>query len=227
VHSRIAPLLVAAAAMAGCNSSNHFPDESRDAEQAIKRAEDAGASQHSRAMLESARDLRDHAKRAEEEAQRDSKDAHEQLRMAQKRGARADQGLKSARRRKKVEEDTKQEYLATLDRQREHAEELRSKGVTEEEIQRLTETDNAITNLHVRSCDSAIAALEKEIELYELEKLDAQLTADAAKTRLDAVEKRLEVARLLFRAAQEEARVAEGDALEEKRAREGARINSM
>jgi len=227
VLSRLASFLVVAGAVTGCSSSSHFPEESRESETAIKSAEKAGASEHSKIMLESARDLHEHAKRAEEAATRDSKEAREQLKAAQKRAERADQGLASAKRKKAQESDAKQGYLLAIDRQKEHADELRKKGVSEDEIQRLNETDTQLTNLRIRSCDAAIAALEKEIELCELEKLDAQLSADAAKARLDTADKRLEVARLLFRASEEEARVAEAESLDEKRIGTRARINQM
>ena len=220
-------LLVLVLVLAGCASSRHFPEESRDAEQAIDRAEDAGADEHSRIMLAQARDTLDSARRAEDDAIKDKHAARDQLHAARARLERAQQRLDIRARQKEEAGDERKAQLGAKDRIRDRQEELRRKGVAEGEIAKLTDTDATLATVRLRSIDATLASFDKEIELLELEKKDAQLDIDAANARLATADQRLQVARLLFQRAQEQAKVAEAESLDAQRLGLRARETEM
>jgi len=220
-------LALAAAALAGCSSSSkHFPEESRDAEHAIDHAEESGAERHARLTLESARETLANARRAEEAATRDKQAAQKQLEQARARAARADQRLELVARKKQDVEDQKKVQEIALDRMSERANELKAKGLDDAEIHRLLDTDEALARARLRCNEAELASIEKELELVSLEKKDAQLDQDAANARLATADQRLEVSRALFQRAQEQARLAELETEETKRAAAKSRITS-
>lgn len=225
--TRLAPLLVLGLAIVGCSSSRHFPEERSEAEQAIDRATEAGADKHSKLTLESARDTLAHAQQAEDEAHHDKGEARDQLHAAQARLERSTQRLELKHRALEDELDQKKVQQLALDRLGERRDELRKKGLAEDEIARLTDVETAFANLKLRSIDATLASIEKEIELLELEKKDAQLDIDAANARLATADQRLETARLLFLRAQQQAKVAEAEAVDVKRLGLKARMTEM
>ena len=225
--ARRASFLVLLAVMAGCTSSRHFPEDSSDAEHAIERAEDAGAGEHSKMALVQARDTLERARRAEDDATHDKQAAREQLHAAKRRAERAEQRLELRRRRRGEFQDEKRVQEMAIERVKERQSDLRAKGLSDEEVTRLTDMEQSFARIRLRGIDAELATVEKELELLELEKKDAHLDVDAASARLATADQRLVVSRALFQRAQEQARLAEAESLDARRAGFRARVNTM
>src|SRR5581483_8227958 len=80
-----------ACGLAGCSSSSQrdLSSDARNADEAITRAEDAGAKKYSATTLDAAKDDLNRAKVSEDAALRDRADARERLAAAQQRSERA------------------------------------------------------------------------------------------------------------------------------------------
>jgi hypothetical protein len=223
VRERPLSLLVLAAALAGCSSSSpppsRAPEDSRDIDHTIDHTDDTAATEHSRVVSETARDSLARARTGEEEASRDKTTANNQLSAAKRRLERVDQRLAKKRSQQQVEESDRKVQMLALDRIQQKRDDLRVKGLHEDEIARLTDADAAYAELRMNSVDATLATVEKEVELCELERRDAQLEVDTANTRISMADQRIQASRALAQRAQQQAKVAEAEAAEAKRLR--------
>lgn len=207
----------------GCTSSRHFPDQAQDAVHEIQVAEDAGALTRARSQLASARESLDFAQRAEEEATADRKDAHLRLGEARRRQQRAAQRLEGLKQRLSEETERRTGLEKKLEELAGRRDELQKSGVSDVELDRLLAPEVALAKVRLRESESSIGSLKSEIELADLEHKDGALALDAAQARLETAEKRLALAHVLYRRAEEQAKLAhaEADAARERELRAG------
>ncbi len=86
---------------------------------------------------------------------------------------------------------------------------LATQGLDSREVGRAVGGELALARQRVECLSQSEAALLKHLELAEAERRYAEIAREAAERRMASAEERLEVARLLYRQAAEQARTAE------------------
>lgn len=210
-------LAVACASAGGCASTKELSTESRNATSAIEKAEKAGAKQHATVDLEVAKGELAAARHAEDAAVRDRKAAHGQLVAAQKRDDRARIRIASRKAALTEHEEERRAQLLLLDTTKEHAEELRTNGVTDEEVSELIDTRQHLIEIRIKSLEAELESIKKELIAMESVRKDAALEIQTARARLKTATVRLQAARASYARAEERANVAHAGALDARR----------
>jgi len=212
--------------VAGCSSTNKEPStESRNAESAIRRAENEGAKENASGDLEAAKEQLAAGRLAEDAALRDRKSAHADLMAAQKREERARSRIALRNASLAQAEDDRKTQLLALDATSTRAEELREKGVKEEEISTLIDPQAKMLKIHIKSLEQDIEAMKKDIAAMEAVRRDAALEIAMARARLKTAEERLTAARANYVRAEERANLARANSLDARRARLAEQIS--
>lgn len=216
--SRWTGALCAALAATGCSSSDRYPSEEREAERAVAHAKEAGAGSSSRPSVAGAQKAIDEARAAEVAALRDDKEARAQLDKANKRGPEVERRLATRKSERRAAEMDRLDHLVNQDAQVQRRDDLLFKGATPAELKQTVDPDLAVTKARVRRSDAMIETLTQQIALDELERAEVDRAKQFAEARMSTAQQRLKVARSLYESAQQQARLAESESLDAKRA---------
>lgn len=202
----------------GCSSSSReLSTESQNAQSAIDRAENAGAKKYAESDYAAAKNELETARAAEEGAIRDKNAAQQQILAAQRRDDRA--RARTANRKAALGEvsEQRQQLLLQLDATQQHGEELRAKGVPEDEVTSVTEPREQMLKIKIKSLESEIDSMTKDIRAMDAVRKDAAIELDAARQRLKSAEERLSAARASYARVEQRANVARANALDARR----------
>jgi hypothetical protein len=210
-------------AAAGCRSSERYPAEEKSAEKAVDQARDAGADEHSTESLAEARKALDEARAAEEAATKDELAARDEIGKSE--AALRDANAKlDAKRAAEERARTKRDGSAVaVDRQEQRRADLQAKGMSDAELSQTVDADLAVARARLKSDDATLATLADGVTLREVEKNEIEEEKRLAEARLDTAEKRLQLARSLYGRAQDQAKLAEAESLDARRARAHAK----
>ena len=95
---------------------------------------------------------------------------------------------------------------------------IRAKGFAEPDVRAADGGGVAAAQQRLEAVSAAKKAIEKQIELADVYLRFADALARAATQRIDSGEQRLKLARMLYRHAEQQARIAEIEALSRQRA---------
>jgi len=211
----------------GCSSKRELSRESRNAETAIERAEDAGAKKYDPANLEVAKDQLEASRAGEAAALRDRQKAHDLLLTAQKRDERAKLRLTNRKATLAEAEEERKNQLLTLDALKTHGEDLRRSGVPEADVTNMVEPQEQMVKIRIRTLDAQIASQKKEIEAMEAVRKDAGMEIDVAKARLKSSSERLQAARAGYVRVEEQANLARANSLAARRGQMSDQIGEL
>ncbi len=101
------------------------------------------------------------------------------------------------------------------------------RGLSEQDTQSAYAARIALARTKLASLEAAVATVEEQVRLRELERKDADLDQRACEARLETAQQRLNVAQALYQRAAASARAAETESLDAKRLEARARMNEL
>jgi chromosome segregation ATPase len=220
-------ICLALATGACSTSTRELSLDQRNAREAIDRAEQEGAKKYSRPDLEAAKTELEMARSAENAALRDRQEARDALVAAQTRDERAKRRMSLRRGELEDAETERQNDILAIDAAGKRADELRSKGVSEDEVSQLTDGHVAMLKVKVRSLESDIRAAKEDISAMESVRGDAQMEVKTSRARLKTAEERLTAARASYVRVEERANLARAQALDTRRTMLAEKIEAM